>query len=372
MPISQGIFPLQRGTVLMAHLTMCYLRCSRTEPCSNCAGAKQECEYRETAKRRPVSRLYVTGLEDRVAWLEYLVHSLKVADPFERDTILAKIDLGDHLVPYGKSKTNEDNIIEPTSPSTKSYFHIESEGLVAYHGPTSIYRFSFATPPQVSLKPFNDQLVPGSQNLHTQRVAEDFGIDLQGDLINRALRQSFKWQYPHFMFIYREAFLRDHFSDRDGRQYWSGPLLLAMCALGLVMVPDPDEKAKSDTFFSAAETVLLVSGIGSPCIPTVQAFLCLALYEIGRGNLSSGWRFSGECLYCSTLYFESNPVSDLILTFLKESLSAWPKIWGFRLTRATAWLLATKTCLWKILKLDDASTGVATFRTKSLALLAEI
>jgi hypothetical protein len=125
-------------------------------------------------------------------------------------------------------------------------------------------------------------------------VAKDFGIDLQGETVTRALRQFFKWQYPQFMFIYREAFLRDHFGENVDRKYWSGPLLFAMCALGLLMASEQNERAMCDRFFSAAETILLISGMCSPCITTVQAFLCLALYEIGRGHLSSGWRFSGK------------------------------------------------------------------------------
>lgn len=169
------------------------LRCSRTEPCSNCASAKQECEYRETAKRRPVSRLYVNGLENRVAWLENLLNRLKAADSSGRDALLAELDLGDHLIPHDGFKTDEERTVEPYSSRTTFHFHAEYEGLIAYHGPTSIYRSFFPPSPslQSPLKSSIDHSIPlNAQNFHTQRVAQDFGIDLQGELITRALRRA--------------------------------------------------------------------------------------------------------------------------------------------------------------------------------------
>ncbi|KAF5662485.1 TY1 enhancer activator [Fusarium heterosporum] len=40
---------------------------------------------------------------------------------------------------------------------------------------------------------------------------------MSDDTVFKALQQFFRWQYPHFMFIYREAFLRDHFGDRKDK-----------------------------------------------------------------------------------------------------------------------------------------------------------
>ncbi|KAL0765821.1 hypothetical protein CaCOL14_011561 [Colletotrichum acutatum] len=126
-----------------------------------------------------------------------------------------------------------------------------------------------------------------------EHVAEHFGINLHDELVDDALMQFFKWQYPHFMFIYREAFLRDHFVDRVHGKYWSSALLLSICALGTLMSPEKRHRDASEQFFSAAESILIVSGFTKPSIATVQGFLCLAFYEIGRGNLSKGWGFSG-------------------------------------------------------------------------------
>ncbi|KAF3025591.1 hypothetical protein E8E14_012201 [Neopestalotiopsis sp. 37M] len=213
-----------------------------------------------------------------------------------RDALLAQLDLKDRLETTGGAlESDEARTGGSCSSSSTSHFRVEDGGSIAYHGPTSIFR-SFPSPSlQKPLKSWFSHTLPlSARDLHTRRVAADFGIDLQGEDIPQALRQFFKWQYPQFMFIYREAFLRDHFSDNyHNRQYWSSPLLFAMCAIGLVTSPDHDKKAMCDRFFSAAETILLVSEMCNPCITTVQAFLCLALYDIGRGRLSSGWRFSG-------------------------------------------------------------------------------
>jgi hypothetical protein len=237
----------------------------------------------------------VAGLEDRIAWFEKLVNRLKAASHDERGQILDTVDLGDHLVPQAAPELDTEE--ESPSSGLTSHFVIESEGLLSYHGPTSIYRFSTTLPSSDQVRAFPNRTTHGSASeLHTEQVARDFGIDLRGELVTKSLQHFFRWQYPHSMFIYREAFLRDHFSDYEDRQYWSGPLLLAMCALGLTMASELQERLMSDKFFSAAETILLVSGMAHPSITTVQAFLCLALYEIGRGQLSGGWKFSGVCI----------------------------------------------------------------------------
>lgn len=268
------------------------LRCSRTEPCTNCAQANHACEYHDAnSKRRPVSRDYVSSLESRVAWLEALLTKVKKASPAERDSILDEVDFQDHLEPPGPHL-----VPSTTSQPSSRYFQaeIEEEALVC-HGPTSIYHIRRANP--MHNKPSKPGISAAdlARDTHLADVAQHFGIDMQGQVITTALMHFFKWQYPHFMFIYREAFLRDHFAPTDAspRKYWSGPLLFAICALGLVGMLDADARDRSEQFFAAAESIVLVSGLSQPSITNVQTFLCLAYYEIGRGNLSKGWGFSG-------------------------------------------------------------------------------
>lgn len=144
------------------------------------------------------------------------------------------------------------------------------------------------TPPSAS-EPFTS----------TDHVLRHFGIDVDSDAVTQCLVQFFKWQYPNLMFVYREAFLRDHFGDRAGSRYWSLSLLLSVCALGSLMLPrEHGEEARGrpggEQFYGAAESIAIVTGLTRPSIPTVQTFLCLAFYEIGLGNLSKGWAYSGE------------------------------------------------------------------------------
>lgn len=288
------------------------MRCSRTQPCANCAQADYACEYRDAdTKRRPVSRDYVASLESRVACLEALLVKLQNAAPADRDSILAEVNTPVALLPSTAAGD------EPSRASRHFQAEREEEALV-YHGPTSIYYIR-------TKQPASKRIIGGTQGPEppgvspapdTARdksllsdVAQHFGIDMQGPVVTTALVHFFQWQYPHFMFIYREAFLRDHFAaqrERDptsnttctwvATKYWSGPLLFAICALGLVGMPADGptcRRDQSERFFAAAESILLVSGLSEPSITNVQAFLCLAYYEIGRGNLSKGWGFSG-------------------------------------------------------------------------------
>lgn len=86
-------------------------------------------------------------------------------------------------------------------------------------------------------------------------------------------------------------------------------------------MPGPDARDASERFSAAAESILLVSGQSQPCITNVQAFLCLAYYEIGRGNLSKGWGFSG--LYLGIFLARSHHFNLLI----QDSLQALPFVW---------------------------------------------
>ncbi len=238
-----------------------------------------------------MSRDYVLSLEKRVAWLESLLIRVKNANLSDVGAILAEVDFDGHLNPQNTvlADANVTSLM-----SRRPYLQIESEGSLLYHGPTSIYHLSIVPTNYESRCSISG--ITGTdmaQTTNISLVAQHFGINMQEELVKSALLEFFKWQYPHFMFIYREAFLRDHFGGYEDRKYWSASLLFAVCALGLLMRTAHDEREASERFFAAAESILLVSGFAHPCITTVQAFLCLAYYEIGRGNLSKGWGFSG-------------------------------------------------------------------------------
>jgi hypothetical protein len=117
---------------------------------------------------------------------------------------------------------------------------------------------------------------------------------LDEPFIEHTLGLFFKWQYSQFMFVYREAFLFDHFQHAFDGKYWSPPLLYALCALGAKMSPDLDIRQKAKLLALQAQQMLLGFGIEQPHITFVQALLCLAFYYIGQGNYSKGWSLSGQ------------------------------------------------------------------------------
>lgn len=248
----------------------------------------------------------MVSLENRVAWLESFVGRLKAAPSQERDSLLQTVSLGGHppagesastLSPSGLTLSREKDDEDDRPRGSSANLQIDLEGSLIYHGATSIYRARPNEPIRGAAS--NEFSTPEAPTRHLssdsnfEYVAQHFGINLHDELVDDALMQFFKWQYPHFMFIYREAFLRDHFGDRVNCKYWSSALLLSICALGTLMSPEKRHRDSSEQFFSAAESILIVSGFTKPSIVTVQGFLCLAFYEIGRGNLSKGWGLSG-------------------------------------------------------------------------------
>jgi hypothetical protein len=113
-------------------------------------------------------------------------------------------------------------------------------------------------------------------------------------ILKKALSLFFLYQYPQFMFIYREAFLEDYHENAYQGKYWSYPLLYAICALGLRASPDANIREKGDVLYRCAETTLIPGALSSPNITVVQSLLCLAFYELGAGNHSKGWVLAGR------------------------------------------------------------------------------
>ncbi|KAF2259043.1 hypothetical protein CC78DRAFT_83858 [Lojkania enalia] len=95
------------------------------------------------------------------------------------------------------------------------------------------------------------------------------------------------------MFIYREAFVLDFYENKHGGRYWSFPLVYAMCALGAPHSKDQNIREKSPILAKCAQEILITHCLSRPCPTTIQALLCLASHEVGQGNASQGWLFSG-------------------------------------------------------------------------------
>jgi hypothetical protein len=139
------------------------------------------------------------------------------------------------------------------------------------------------SPPQTDLKEMPSLKVPQS-------------LRIEDSVLNESLSLFFAYQYPQFMFIHREAFLRDYYGNFYQGKYWSYPLLYAICALGARASTDERVRDKGDVLSHCAETIILTNALGLPHLTVAQALLCLAFYELGSGNHSKGWIFAGVYL----------------------------------------------------------------------------
>ncbi|KDN70456.1 putative fungal specific transcription factor domain-containing protein [Colletotrichum sublineola] len=259
------------------------IRCSRTFPCSNCSAALVKCEFRESDfKRPPVSREYVATLESRIASLESLLGKLKSADRDERNRMLDDLEDQDY-VPSFSSLPLEDEIAL-SEAMTKASFQEMNDGSLIYHGPTSIYQTEVGSPvnptssPPTASKPLS--------------VHED-----RENLVNHTMRICiglfFHWQYPLVMFIDRESFIQDYEVNPINGNYCSPPLIYSIAAIGALMSRDPDIRAKSSRFADTAQSILMTMEFGVSRPTSVQAFLCLAFWETGVGNMSKVWVYTG-------------------------------------------------------------------------------
>lgn len=252
------------------------------------------CEYRAIDKKRtPASSDYAVCLERRIQSLEQFVYELHGASAQDRQSLLQAFTAdGSSALVTSSSQTEQPSMLTNVH---RGYLMRDTEGKIVHHGPTSILR---SNPQRERLNPadhitLQDIVLPEPTSTF-EHVASHFGIDLDSLTITKGLQKFFKWQYPHFMFVYREAFLRDHFGDRQNCKYWSPALLMSICALGLLMSEDAAEKEMSTRCFHAAESITIVAGSSGSSLVLVQSFLCLAFYEIGRGNVSKGWSLSGK------------------------------------------------------------------------------
>lgn len=104
----------------------------------------------------------------------------------------------------------------------------------------------------------------------------------------------FKWRYPDCnFFLHRESFLTDFFKEdsdiKESLPYCSEELIYAICSLGAT-----DQRLSLD-FYHRAKSLIFskLQSFNFSNITTVQTLLCLASYDLGRGDASSAWLLSG-------------------------------------------------------------------------------
>lgn len=120
-----------------------------------------------------------------------------------------------NLYPPYFSLNGPGSLLVPSS-SRHASLQTGAQGSLVYHGPTSIHHV-WAKDSGSKPSSYQDSLYPtrNSQDLHVAQVSQHFGIDARDGLASQGLVSFFKWQYPYFMFVYCEAFLRDHFNPNE-------------------------------------------------------------------------------------------------------------------------------------------------------------
>lgn len=132
----------------------------------------------------------------------------------------------------------------------------------------------------------------------------------------------FKWQYPDIaMFIHRESFLNDFLNPLSTLSYCSEELVYSIAALGAKCSEDNNLRLLSQSFFETAKTKIFSKKICQPHVNTLQALLCLSLYELGDGNASASWMLSGMAIRMGyDLGFQLNP-SDWTIASTDSTIS---------------------------------------------------
>ncbi|CCD25202.1 Tea1p NDAI_0E03850 [Naumovozyma dairenensis CBS 421] len=141
-------------------------------------------------------------------------------------------------------------------------------------------------------------------DLHTTVIKRTAPVGDTNSLNNdskilESLSNFYKFLYPgHFIFVHRESFLYgffNHFKNNYAdSHYCSLELIYAMSAIGSRLSPTLQDM--SEIYYEMSKTTLLnivFDENSAPKITTVQALLCLAFYELGKGSNQLAWYFSG-------------------------------------------------------------------------------
>lgn len=168
--------------------------------------------------------------------------------------------------------------------------YLNASGALQYHGPTSMFVHTGCLDSDQQTSRQGSSI--GPEIWSHMRFATTVGIDQS--LIAASLSLFFIHQYPQYMFVYREALLEDYLGDAHGGKYWSLPLVFAICALGAVHSADQNIAGKAHLLANCAREIIITDGLSKPQATTIQALLCLAFHELGQGNSTQGWMFSGK------------------------------------------------------------------------------
>ncbi|KOH01333.1 CHA4-like protein [Saccharomyces eubayanus] len=240
---------------------------------------------------------YVKALENYAVHLENSLVRMKETNNNDiRQDILDSVSLDSslHSIPQ-----------ETQAPVPSTADSIENGTTQFYIGPIIPGSSAF---PNESLAITSNQLPPGVNEEDSGISSDKYRTLARSPFIILSLSLFFKWLYPsHYFFVYREALLSAFFQDKHSKSYYcSEELIYAIVALGSKITNKSDELyRKSVKYYSFSKQIVLKKVFqtryyssgklksSSSKLALIQSLLCLAFYDMGRGENSSAWYFSG-------------------------------------------------------------------------------
>ncbi|KAL4861789.1 fungal-specific transcription factor domain-containing protein [Aspergillus spectabilis] len=307
------------------------LKCSRSHPCSSCTSSGTECIFRvDDARRRPVGRGYVTALEEKISSYEQLLRNLRAAPDVQRELMLTRV-LDENLQPSNDPGASVDStIFDYTGSSRLSTMSIQCDpqGVPSFYGPTSIYQDNITAPHPETTSSGDAHRYPG----HWQDMRMHLNLGIGDSTIFRTFSSFFTHQHSQCMFIDRQTFLRDYLSLDCGGQYWSYPLLYAICALGAKASTDKNLRKDAQRLCQISQEMLNTPGLQYPDMTVIQSLLCCAFFELSMGNHSKGWMLSGMAFrMAQDLGFHQDP------RFVMRDSAAGDVTHGYEMRRRMYW-----------------------------------
>lgn len=283
------------------------IRCDGSLPnCGICRAYGEDCLY---DKAPPMSQ--ILAMTERIAQLEKASQNdtRLITSPDSRDLATTQVgvlsgavrspSIADSVPRSGGDSSNlpsgAANTLE-NGPLTNDNAYYETTSSV--HAPETLLQQeqspNTATPYTrshgASVQPLKT-LSPGSRNqlsFWEDKVIEAGSVELHlpESTVRHLLHTHWTWVHPAFMFVHKETFLRD---AATGGEFYS-PLLLSVICLHSTRFTDHhlDEELLARTKLYLGHAMHQ-----EPSIPMTQALLQHSAREIGRGNLSQAWLYSG-------------------------------------------------------------------------------
>lgn len=266
--------------------------CDGGSPCHSCLKLNIDCvpAVQDLRKER-IPKSYINTLETHIAYLEASFSKMKAAkDIREIKKILQSLPINDvnQDIPEGAVCSNSGNSTGLVAPKL---------GNMVY---SSIYPSDSLNISKEITTSNAEEALPGFLSAKARNLSKD-------PYILSAMSNFFRWLYPgHYMFIHRETLLKALFEKPTTKSYYcSEELVLAVASLGSQIAESQDELLqKADEFYATSKSLVLgkifqanqhTSGYSknSSKLAIIQTLLCLAFYDIGRGENPMAWYFSG-------------------------------------------------------------------------------